>query len=70
MDRGLRAQLSPNERSTLQLVSRMRQADQEPLRLQDLRQLSALRLIEHLDGGWKLTPMGRARLIGNQRDTH
>jgi hypothetical protein len=62
MDRGLRAQLSPREEATLQQVSRYRTSEQKDFRLEDLRQLAALRLVEHQDGAWRVTAMGRARL--------
>jgi hypothetical protein len=62
MDRGLRSQLSPNEESTLRLLS-MVGHDQALMRLSDLARLKALRLIEVREGGlWALTEIGVQRL--------
>lgn len=59
MDRGLRAQLSPNEEATLTQV--MRGDAQGDLRSQDIKYLAALRLIELADGKWRLSLMGATR---------
>ena len=61
MDRGLRAQLSPNEESTLRRISGS-PLDQQQLRPGDLGQLTALNLIELRMGAWHLTPLGEQRV--------
>jgi hypothetical protein len=57
MDRGLRAQLSPNDESTLLQLS-LSALDQDSLRASNLEYLVALRLVEARDGVLRLTPMG------------
>ncbi len=64
MDRGLRAQLSPNEELTLLQVSQPGGLKDEYSRARELRQLVGLRLIELSKGTWRLTVMGEARLRG------
>jgi hypothetical protein len=61
MDRGLRAQLSPNEESTFRRIARagLPQAQSRP---EDTAQLAALQLIEIRDGTWYLTALGSERL--------
>lgn len=60
MDRGLRAQLSPNEDTALRKVAAGSDGDGIPLAL--LKQLSALGLIQSRDGRWELTDFGRIRM--------
>ena len=59
MDRGLRAQLSPNEIATLKRITSG--YDQDNLRGPDVAQLVVLRLIEGRNGVWHLTKMGLLR---------
>ncbi len=58
MDRGLRAQLSPNEENALRKIA-AGVTDQIPA--VHLVQLVSLQLIEARDGTWKLTAIGEAR---------
>ena len=62
MDRGLRAQLSPNEEATLQRIASAG-VSQDTLRPPDVTQLMALQLIEVRDGAWHLTAIGLQRLV-------
>jgi hypothetical protein len=61
MDRGLRAQLSPNDESTLLQLS-LSGLDQNCLRESNVEHLVALRLIDARDGVWRLTAMGELRV--------
>ena len=61
MDRGLPAQLSPNEETALRKIA-AGSTDQDQIRLTYLAQLAALQLIEARNGKWQLTVIGRARL--------
>ena len=65
-DRGLRAQLSPNEEATLRRIAEAEDSQQQ-LRAADIGHLVALRLIERRDGAWQLTPSGRLRTNGPDR---
>ncbi len=65
MDRGLRAQLSPNERATLKRI--MSGSPQDDLRGPDVAQLVALQLVEGHNGGWRLTEVGRRRMARDVR---
>jgi hypothetical protein len=65
MNRGLRAQLSPNEESTLWRIARATPA-QEQLRPTDVAQLVALQLVEIRNGVWCLTEMGSQRLAKDE----
>ena len=58
MDRGLRAQLSPNEENALRKIA-VGVTDQ--ILAVHLGRLAALQLIEERDGTWKLTAMGEER---------
>jgi hypothetical protein len=60
-ERGLRAQLSPNDESTLLQLS-LSVLDQDSLRASNLEHLIALRLVEARDGVLRLTPMGVLRV--------
>jgi len=64
MDRGLRAQLSPNEETALRKIA-LEAVDRDCISLPHLEQLVALALIEARDGKWRLTEMGAARLIAS-----
>ena len=66
MDRGLRAQLSPNEIATLRQIA-IYAAGHSDLRLADIQQLHVLLLIEMRDGSWRATKMGLRRLAIIQR---
>ena len=59
MDRGLRAQLSPNEETALRKIAAG--SDVGRIQLAYLEQLAALQLIEARDGKWQLTEFGEAR---------
>lgn len=63
MDRGLRAQLSPNEENTLRRIA-MGLSHKDELNAQHVAHLAALQLIERPDGVWRLTALGRARNAG------
>ncbi len=58
MDRGLRAQLSPNEENALRKIA-VGVTDQ--ILAVHLGRLAALQLIEERDGTWKLTAIGELR---------
>jgi len=60
MDRGLRAQLSPNEENALRKIG-AGSADQAQILVDHLLQLVALQLIEKREGSWKLTATGEMR---------
>ena len=64
MDRGLRAQLSPNEENALRKIA-VGVTDQ--ILAIHLVQLVALQLIEARNGTWRLTEMGRARMAVSER---
>jgi len=61
MDRGLRAQLSPNEANALRKIA-AGAIDQDQILAGHIVQLVALNLIEVRDGSWKLTAMGETRM--------
>ena len=61
MDRGLRAQPSPNEESTLRQIADTG-LNQSHLRQADVQQLHTLDLIETREGAWCLTDIGMRRL--------
>ncbi|WP_428661210.1 hypothetical protein [Reyranella sp.] len=65
MDRGLRAQLSPNEETALRKIA-LGAMDRDYISLPHLEHLVALALIEARDGKWRLTQMGAARLISSE----
>ena len=67
MDRGLRAQLSPNEEATLRQLS-LSGLDEKRLRPSNVEHLVALRLIDRRDGAWRLTDIGILRLKGFNAD--
>ncbi len=58
MDRGLRAQLSPNEENALRKIA-VGVTDQ--ILAVHLGRLAALQLIEEREGTWKLTAIGEVR---------
>ena len=60
MDRGLRAQLSPNEETALRKIA-AGTVNHDQIQLAHLAQLAALELIEKRHGKWRLTEMGGAR---------
>ncbi len=62
MDRGLRAQLSPNEESTLRRLPSLSGPEQTSLRPSILNKLSTLQLIEVSGGSWCLTRIGDLRV--------
>jgi hypothetical protein len=64
MDRGLRAQLSPNEETALRKIA-VGSMDRDDISPAHLKQLFALELIEARDGIWRLTERGAARLIAS-----
>lgn len=59
MDRGLRAQLSPNEETALRKIATG--SDFDRIQLAHIEHLAALQLIEARDGKWQLTEFGAAR---------
>ena len=69
MDRGLRAQLSPNEESTLRQIFRD-DPGRNRFRPSDVAKLCALQLIENRCGEWHVTEMGSRRLAGARSDSH
>ncbi|WP_428665075.1 hypothetical protein [Reyranella sp.] len=68
MDRGLRAQLSPNEETALRRIA-AGAADQDFIALRYLEHLAALNLIEAREGAWQLTKYGEMRVAGDKRDS-
>jgi hypothetical protein len=65
MDRGLRAQLSPNEENALRKIAA---GETDHIQLSHLAQLAALQLIEARDDSWQLTEIGRSRAGLDQRN--
>jgi hypothetical protein len=64
LDRGLRAQLSPNEMTTLTRIASGERQDN--LRARDLTLLYSLGLIESHDSVWCLTEIGRLRMTNDR----
>jgi len=66
MDRGLRAQLSPNEETTLRKIA-AGMTNLDAIQMRHLVQLLALQLIEIRDGNWHLTAMGKVRTASDSQ---